>query len=514
MKFINICEICKVIREKRICIFGAGKAGSAMFSYLKMNNCRYLFVADNDTSKHGAIDDEYEIGSFEKSVEMKTDIYFVGFLNNDTEKIKSVIDFLYSKGISIEKIKCIDFKLDWMSDFSAEYTEKELKKLKLNEKRENSVARIILLGNLYNEDSKKKIMGGMAGAVNMQRILLGNQYKGLPIECMMFPKTWETGFAELFNKYEYALFSARFLASDAEKNDAVYISNDTFTAYALARYEQKYVLLHHGQGDCVSDLNAFGAQLTEREKEFFTYIEKEAIKYSYKTFFPSKGARKHFLNTINGEIEFKENPPLYNSIYDFPIKNYKKNRNDNDLVFFSVGQMTRLKGMDRIPDFLNRVRKCVEKKICWKVVADGKMKDCIKNQIKTINAELPKHQHIECEIIDYFVDHQKIYQLMAESDIYLMLHRISIFDFSTLEAMYMKKPIILSDVAGNDEFNCDNNILLINNNTSDEKIKKFIIHKEYYGIKNRNVYDLFFSKEAFKKRYYSVFEELIENERT
>ena len=39
MKFVDICELYKVIQKKRICIFGAGKAGSTMFSFLKMHNC-------------------------------------------------------------------------------------------------------------------------------------------------------------------------------------------------------------------------------------------------------------------------------------------------------------------------------------------------------------------------------------------------------------------------------------------------------------------------------------------
>ncbi len=512
MKYVNIQELYKVIQKKRICIFGAGKAGSAIFSYLKMHNCRHLYVADNDMGKHGTIDGEYEIGTFEKSVEMKTDIYLVGFINNDTEKLKSVIDFLYDRGVPAEKIECIDFRSNWVNEFSAEYTESEYKRINWNVKERKSISRIVLLGNLYNEDSKKRVGGGTTGAVNMQRILLGEQFEGLDIECLMFPKTWETGFAEKFNKYDYILFAIRFLFSDVQKNDAVYLSNDIFTACALARYGQKYIFLYHGQGDFVSDMNAFGAQLNEREKKFITYVEKEAVKYSYKTFFPSKGARIHFLNTIDGKIDFEENPPLYNSIYDFPSENYRNHKNNGELVFFSVGQMTRLKGMDQIPDFLNRVRMCTGKKIYWIVVANGELKNDVKNRIATINKTLPEHIRIDCTIIDYVIDHQKIYQLMAESDIYIMLHRISIFDFSTLEAMYMKKPIILSDVVGNDEFNCDNNILLVSENTSNTEIKTFIAHKKDYGISNRKVYDLFFSGDAFRKRYYRVFRELIYDE--
>ena len=174
MKFVDICELYKVIQKKRICIFGAGKAGSTMFSFLKMHNCRYLFIADNDTSKHGIIDEKYEIGSFDKSLEMQMDIYLVGFLNNDIEKIKSVVDFLYDRGISTEKVRCINFESEWVNDFCAEYTKQELRKLKINIKGKKNPERIVLVGTLYNENDKDRIMGGTTGAVNMQRSLLGN----------------------------------------------------------------------------------------------------------------------------------------------------------------------------------------------------------------------------------------------------------------------------------------------------------------------------------------------------
>lgn len=510
MQFVNICEEYKEIKEKQICIFGAGKAGAAMFSFLKMHGCRHLFVMDNNADKHGMIENDYEIGSFGKSLEVNTDIYLVGFLNNDTERLKSAIEFLDNKKVPKAKIKYIDFSSSWVKDFSAEYTEHEFKCLNINKKEKKNFTRIVLVGTWYNEDSKKRVSGGTNGAVNMQRSLLENQYKGAHIECMLFPKTWKVNFEESFNRYEYVLCAARFLAFDAQRNDAVYIANDIYSAYALSRYGQRYVLLYHGQGDYVSDLNAFDAQLTNREKEFVTYVEKEAIRHSYKTFFPSKGARLHFLNTIEGTIDFEENAPLYNSIYDFPEKEYRKRHSEADLNFFSIGQMTRLKGMDRIPDFLNRVRKCTGKKICWIVVADGELKDEVKERMKNLNARLPKRDQIEYEIMGHTLGHQKIYQLMAESDVYLMLHRISIFDFSTLEAMYMEKPIILSDIAGNDEFNLDNNIFLVNENTTDEEIKKFIAQREQYGEKNHRVYDLFFSKAMFRKRYYEVFDELLE----
>lgn len=510
IEFIDICELYRTIQKKRICVFGAGKAGSTIFSYLRMHGCRYLFVADNDMNKHGPIDNEYEIGSFEKSAQMNTDLYLVGFLNNDIEKIKSVIDFLYYKGISKEKIKCINFKSDWVENFSIDYTEQKLKKLKLNyKKEEKKITRIVIVSTLYNEDDKKRISGGPIGAANMQRILLDDQYKEMRMECMLFPKKWEVTFAELFNKYQYILFAARFLACDAQKNDAIYISNDIYSAYALAKYEQKYILLYHGQGDLVSDMNAFGANLTGREREMFTWIEKEGIENAFKTYFPSSGARKHFLNTVNQKIKVGFTEPLYNCIYDYPKEDFVSIKNDECLSFFSIGQMTKLKGMDRIPLFLERIRRCTGKKIKWTVVADGELKREVANEIRVINEQNGGKENIDYKIIDEYLSHKKIYALMAQCDIYIMLHRISIFDFSTIEAMYMGKAVILSDIVGNDEFNIDNNILMVNEDLQDSDIVSFIQNLDSYGKKNRKVYDENFSIDMFRKRYYRAINELM-----
>lgn len=496
-------------KNKKICVFGAGKAGSIVYSYLRSNNCHHLFIVDNDKKKHHEIEPGYEIGSIQRALCFDPDIYIVAFVDNNLSKTNSATLSLIEHGVDCEKIKYVNLNSKYRADYCAEITQRKLEKLRISENSDEVVKRIVLLGSLFCEKDKSRVMGGTTGAVNMQRLLLGDKIDGLSVECMIFPEIWEKRFDEMFNKYEYVLFASRWIAEDAKRGDAVYISNDVFSACALAMCKQKYMFIYHGQGDFVCDLNAFGAHLTEQEKKFITWVEKKGIENSFRTYFPSIGAHKHFLNTVNQEIKIDFTAPLYNCIYDYPTEKFKCKEDDGYLSFLSIGQMTKLKGIDRIPSFLERIRKCTGKKIRWTVVADGELKKNVDDEIRGISERNGGKENIDYKIIDEFITHKEIYALMAECDVYLMLHRISIFDFSTIEAMYMGKAIILSDVAGNDEFNIDNNILLVNKDTQDDDIISFIQNLDVYGKKNRKIYDDNFSVDKFRERYYKAIKELM-----
>ncbi len=76
--------------------------------------------------------------------------------------------------------------------------------------------------------------------------------------------------------------------------------------------------------------------------------------------------------------------------------------------------------------------------------------------------------------------------------IYLMLQRVSIFDFSTLESMYCGNAVILSKIPGNIEYSRDENILLLDNKTSDDEIRAFIQKIDEIRRKNIVVYKDYF----------------------
>lgn len=507
MNFINI-NMLMSINNKNICIFGASKAGSALFSFLRRNNCSNIFVMDNDKNKHGVIEGDYVIGSFEDSLSRNCDCYLIGFIDNDLEKIISAIGFLNDKGINSERILVVDFAGHWLEELSVDYTISKLNMLKPIPNNHERINRIVFVGGLYDKSVFEKTMGGATGAMNMQRKILGETYRNIKIETLIIPQKWESSFLDLFNKYCYVFQIMKYIKKDVERKDAVYFANDVYSAYILSRLGCKYVFLYHGQGDLVCDSNAFGANLTLKEEEMITKLEIQAIENAYRSFFPSFGAGKFFLETIDADVKLKDYSPLYNCIYDYPTKKYKNKNEDTTLTFLSIGQMTRLKGIDRVPQFLQRIFEVSNRKIRWIVVANGELKEQVANEIRLINNSYDE-LIIEYDNIDKPISHEKIYELIYHCDVYIMLHRISIFDFSTLEAMYIGKPIVLSDIPGNDEFNIDNNIFLVNKKTTDEEIEKFLIDKDEYGIRNQKVYIDHFSESSFKNRYHNVFDNLI-----
>ena len=89
-------------------------------------------------------------------------------------------------------------------------------------------------------------------------------------------------------------------------------------------------------------------------------------------------------------------------------------------------------------------------------------------------------------------------------DIYLMLHRVSIFDFATLEAMHNGKAIILSNIPGNDEYNKENNICLIDEPINWDKVENLVRQRVKIGKKNKLIYEKYFSERVFVENYHKM----------
>ena len=63
--------------------------------------------------------------------------------------------------------------------------------------------------------------------------------------------------------------------------------------------------------------------------------------------------------------------------------------------------------------------------------------------------------------------HDEVMYIHRVSDVYIMLHRLSIFDFATLEAMSARTAVILSPIGGNLDFNKNRNIIYSSDNYLD-----------------------------------------------
>jgi glycosyltransferase involved in cell wall biosynthesis len=275
---------------------------------------------------------------------------------------------------------------------------------------------------------------------------------------------------------------------------------------------RKYILVSHIQGSRVEEKINFGEKFTPVSRLIIQFCEKYSFKHAYKVCFPSNGAYEYFCNSpwkIIRREEFTKGNTLYNTLYAFPkSEQYLGVEKANDtLTFLSVGQLTIAKGMDKHPLLFEKILEKTNKKIRYIMVGKGKLEKEILKNLEGLKIKYDNFDYMYIEKCSY----PQMQYLQDISDVYLMLHRISIFDLTTLEVMKKGKCIILSDVGGNPEFNKENNIILCDN--YEQCANDFInCNLDKLSIKNKEVYNQYFSQEQFKINYLIIMKDLLNSE--
>lgn len=495
--------------SQKYIIFGAGAAGTAIAWYLRYIKKidKYAFC-DNDVNKQSHRQ-AFPVFSVEETLKQEDAVYFIGFMGNDEFKLMAAETCLKEKGVDIDRIILIDMQSNWFDNTCEVYTEYYIKSLYHNRHKErkiDEIDKIVFLTGGFSSEVEKKGGGGPIGAICMQKRYLGNKYGSISLKYPYYEYSTEPEM--IFNKYWDITGTIDAVDKITKREQsAIYIANDMFSAFALYILGKNYCLIFHGQGDLVQEWTLWGRDLTKKEKELLYEIEYVTIKNALIVSFPSIGAKWFFEQSLNKPTDFKCSFPLYNTVYDFQESEKVDGieRQESKITFLSIGQFTWLKGMDRIPDFLERYIQDTDKIVRWIVVADGVLKEEVEQSIKL----LQKCGKLEYINIDHKVSHAQIFYLMNLCDVYLMLHRVSIFDFSTLEAMCCGKAVILSNIPGNDEYNKENNIMLVEDPVEWDKVCNYIDNGIHYGNLNKSVYEQHFSEKIFVQRYHRLFDELI-----
>lgn len=197
--------------------------------------------------------------------------------------------------------------------------------------------------------------------------------------------------------------------------------------------------------------------------------------------------------------------PLYNTILPSTLKQPQNIDFNNDvLTLFSLGTLTSAKGQDRTIEFIADFLNVYSKKVRYILVGNGPLKNQLISRLEDIQKIHSQFSYLYFESLP----HEEVMYIHRMSDIYIMLHRISIFDFATLEAMSQESAIILSKVGGNVEFNLTNNIIF-----AEDVIKNMetFCKLDFESIKcnNKQVFDMYFSEDAFRKQYKDFVEEIV-----
>ena len=159
--------------------------------------------------------------------------------------------------------------------------------------------------------------------------------------------------------------------------------------------------------------------------------------------------------------------------------------------------LTKAKGVDLIVEQLIKIDRFREDCV-WILCGSGHLKDEIYTQIK--DSKLEKNFiHVENRI-----NQNELKFFYEIADFYIMMHRHSIFDLATLEAMFNSTIPVLSRVGGNLEVEKNSNIIFENRIDNIKRLTK----DEIENLKqlNHQVYLNFFSNCDFLKRYKSIIE--------
>jgi glycosyltransferase involved in cell wall biosynthesis len=226
--------------------------------------------------------------------------------------------------------------------------------------------------------------------------------------------------------------------------------------------------------------------------------------------FPSDGAKKmYFADNHCGcrtqDVEL--GPIIYNTILP---KNSKPDVNHasidifEGLTFTSVGTLTLAKGQDQILDFFERMLPLLPNRVRWVCIGDGPLR----GEILVRGDQLSKKfTNFEFKYLPR-LPHKAVMNVLKLTDIYIMLHRISVFDFATLEAMSNNCAILLSKVGGNLDFDKEHNVIFMEE--IDIKEMGVFSHENISRLKNINsaVLARHFSVDRFRESNFEVISRL------
>lgn len=323
------------------------------------------------------------------------------------------------------------------------------------------------------------------------------------------------GFVNIF-MYEKKLYYAGKWIREINKKygftqSDVYILQDIESAMAFySLFSMKYtVIVYHQQGSLYAEWEAFNGVSSRIYHSYLTNILKKAFSFTDNIAFPSKGAKDSLLASeplLESIICNKHIDIVYNG-FDKPQNIQRLSENikerldiisSNDKIFISVAQANYAKGVERIPLFIRKLKD--RGMLCkWILVSNGEMNSEIEKKI-----EENELQDNVIWIKDY-IAHSDILHLFSISDYYILFHRWSIFDFSTIEAMAYGNIPILTPVGGNLEVVDKEAGFLVDLDNMDASIDTIfkLSHEKVMIYKNQNIKieAELFSFEAFINYY-------------
>lgn len=261
----------------------------------------------------------------------------------------------------------------------------------------------------------------------------------------------------------------------------VFLCLDAWIAYAFMKSFPAYhnvALAYHSQGVLSEELGKTRPELCEA----YDCMQREQMLHIKEWIFPTRGAADGFLSSANDEIRRVAKACHFNVLYssyepkerispDADFVEAMDVLQDYDVMFASATFLYKNKGVERIPRILALFKKQTGLRIKWVLIGTGEMEDEVR---KNIDACLESNDYIWYN--KRFDNQDNVFELFERADFYIMMHRISVSDLSTLQAMAYGCVPFLSNVGGNLEFCGFDNGILVDPQTETLDLGKFFVN--------------------------------------
>lgn len=385
-------------------------------------------------------------------------------------------------------------------------------------------------------DPSRGKTGGPAGVLATERIALGDEHGGYDLRYVFDDgdkaalrdalKVRTAGLsskiADIILGGEYIKTHPEILDARREGRNVLLVCHELGSAYGAYQLGIPYIIVFHQQGSTLQEMRSIGRVPSAHEMAAAARLEEIVCSHAVKMYFPSIGAREAFKATsaagLAGQVNFAEDA-LYNTVSavdhasgaDEPsttrasvLRSLALPEKSDDIdVFMSVGDWNQDKGLDRVPQLLEQYVERSGRRVIWIAVGSASSAEQF--------AAVQRDQHswgFESRLIGERMKHDRLLELLNYSDYYVMLHRSSIFDLATLEAMRAGKGLILSPVGGNLEVNLADNVVFAEESSFAE-VSDAILSRDasVWGRSNRDVFNEHFSLVRFAERYRAMLDE-------
>ena len=269
------------------------------------------------------------------------------------------------------------------------------------------------------------------------------------------------------------------------------------------------VLVYHQQGSLYNEWRAFNAFDLPAYRKYLNRYSEGVYRDVEVLAFPSMGAKESLLQSepyFEKVLGSRSVEVLYNGFTKPELPGDSKVIGDlrqklesfEGYKFATVSALNEAKGVERIPQFLAQVG--MSQPFRWVIVGSG---------VKATELEQNIEKYGISDSVIWIrepMPHDDILKLFSMTDHYILFHRFSIFDYSTIEAMSYGNIPVLTPIGGNREVIIEDNGVFVEDFSNAEGFLTFMEKAPLAQLKeqNRLLQERCFSDEAFLRRYQTL----------